>query len=71
MTVEDPTKPVQSARLAVEYLSAGLSELEITINRWTKQGNPQPLAIDDAAGAVAQALADVRRWIQLQAPESD
>lgn len=66
MTVEDPKRPVQSARLAVEYLAAGLGELEITINREVALGKSEPLAISDAAGDIARALSWVRRWIETQ-----
>jgi hypothetical protein len=68
MTVEDPTKPVQSARLGVEYLAAGLGELEITINRSLAAGKPLPAAIDEAAGNIAQALRQVRDWIDAEDP---
>lgn len=72
MTVEDPKRPVQSARLAVEYLAAGLSELEITINRELARGSTEPAAISDAAGDVARALSWVRQWIDTQeAPQDD
>lgn len=64
MTVEDPKKPEQSARLAVEYLAAGLSELEISITRTEGLGRPRPLALDDAAGNVAQALSWARAWLK-------
>jgi hypothetical protein len=72
MTVEDPKRPVQSARLAIEYLAAGLSELEITINRQMAREKSEPVAISDAAGNVAQAIQWARQWVDTQeAREND
>lgn len=63
MRPPEPKDPKESARLAIEYLAAGLSELEITVNRVEQLGKPRPIAIDDAAGNVAQALAWARHWV--------
>lgn len=64
MRPPEPKDPKESARLAVEYLAAGLSELEITITRLGNAGKPRPIALDDAAGNIAQGLAWVREWTE-------
>lgn len=63
MTVEKQKNPLESARLAVEYLAAGLSELEITITRLENAGKPRSLRLDDSAGDIAQALAWIREYL--------
>lgn len=64
MTVENTTTPAQALRLSVEYLSAGLSELEIAITRRQLLHRPRSLRLDDSAGNVAQALTWIREHLE-------
>lgn len=61
MTVEKQDTKLQALNQAVNYLAVGLGELEAIIADEQAAGEPRSLAMEDAAGAIALGIQELRR----------
>lgn len=63
--VENPEQPIdpdiQQLRLALDYCSVGLGELEQLLERRQAERKPRSLQLEDAAGAIALGTQEIRR----------